>query len=266
MQPILMGKFQEGDSLLHKLDPRTRLICAGILIVAIFAVHDVLAIVIFLALTVAFYPLAHIPVMVFLLNMKNYSWLYLITFLIHLLFGLGEKIIHLPILGGLVSGEGMLAGVLFTIRIASLISLFSLLLMLTTAQDITDSLERLLRPLSRFGLPIGEWALTLALALRFIPVLLEEGEKVRRAQISRGSDLEGIGFNWIKRLHRLLPLIIPMFAGAQKRADDLALALEARAYRGGKSRTRMTEMRLLGRDFAALGVACSVAVGFWIWR
>lgn len=263
MRRFSFEEYQSGDSLLHRLDPRTRLLGTLVLIAAAFVIGRIPVILIFFALTASLYPLGRIPINVFLGHLKSFFWLYAITFLIHLLFHPGQKQIFLPIIGGLVSREGLEAGVLFTVRIAALVSLSTLLLAITTPQDLTDGLERLLRPLSRFGVPVSEGALTISIALRFVPVLLDEGEKIRRAQISRGADLEG---SRIARLRKVPPLVIPLFASALKRADDLAQALEARAYKGGTGRTRMIEMQFGFWDVAALGITLAIAAGFWIWR
>jgi energy-coupling factor transport system permease protein len=256
-------EIHSSDSPLHRLDPRARLVCALALIATSFVIADIGAILLFLALTTALYPLGRLPLRVFWRHLKAFSWLYAITFLIHLIFHPGHKLIDLPIVGQFLSLEGLQAGMLFTVRIAALISISTLLLTLTPPQDMTDGLERMFRPFSRLGLPVSDGALTISIALRFVPVLLEEGVKIRRAQMARGADLEGL---WLKRMRSIPPLVIPLFASALKRADDLAAALEVRAYRGGSGRTRMTQMRFSLRDIMALAVVFGVAAIFWIQR
>jgi energy-coupling factor transport system permease protein len=263
MRHLTFTGFQSGESVLHRLDPRTKLLCTLALMAALFVVDNIPIILFFWALAASLYPLGHIPLTVFWRHLRSFVWLYAITFSIHLLFDPGAKLLPLPWIGGVISLAGLRAGILFTVRIAALLSLSTLLMILTAPQDMTDGLERLLRPLSRLGVPIMAWALMISIALRFVPVLLDEGEKIRRAQISRGANLEG---SWLVRLRKIPPLVIPLFAAALKRADDLAQALEARGYRGGRSRTRMIEMRLAGRDATALGMVFGLVACIWIWR
>jgi len=263
MRDFTLGRYHAGDSLLHRLDPRTKLVCTLVLMLAVFATSSVAAISLLLALLLALYPLGRLPLRLFWSNVKVFAWLYIITFFIHLFFHPGTEIARLPLLGWAITGEGLEAGVLFTLRIVLLVSLSSLLLALTMPQDLTDGLERLLKPAARLGLPVSEGALMISIALRFVPILWDEAEKIRRAQVSRGADLDG---GLIARMKKSLPMLIPLFAGALKRADDLALALEARAYQGGRGRTRMIALKYSPADGAAFALTLVLAAGLGLLR
>jgi len=263
LRDLTIGSYLAGDSVLHRLDPRTKLLSALMLMAATFVVSRIPAIVLLFVLSSGLYGLGRLPARHLWRNLRPFFWLYAITFAIHLFFHPGQVLIAVPILGIAATLEGLQAGILFTLRIAVLISVSSLLLTLTTPQDLTDGLERMLRPLSRLGMPIAEGALALSIALRFVPIFFEEAEKIRRAQISRGADLEGA---WPIRIRKTLPVILPLFAGAQKRADDLAMALEARAYQGGRGRTQMMALQLKMADALSLTMALMITAGFWLLR
>lgn len=263
LRDLTLGRYVAGNSILHRLDPRTKLICALLLMIAVFFVNDVASIVVFLVLTIALFPVADLSLRFFWGNVRVFIWLYAITFFIHLFFHPGKALFSVPFLGWSITEEGLSAGALFTIRIAVLVSLSNLLMAVTMPQDLTDGMERLFRPLTRLGIPVGEGALMISIALRFVPVLMQEAEKIQKAQMARGADLEG---SWMIRVRKSLPMILPLFAGALKRADDLALALEARAYQGGEGRTRLVELRYALRDFSGLLVVVLFAAGIFLLR
>jgi energy-coupling factor transport system permease protein len=250
-----------GNSVLHKLDPRTKLFCTLILMVGIFAAHRDLALLSLFIAAVGCFLMGGIPLQKVVRNLIAFAPLFAITFAIHLFSNPGHDLFAVPLLGWRATLQGLQAGVLFTLRMADLIMVMGLFLSLTAPQDLTDGLERLAAPLTKLGLPIAQGALTISIALRFAPVLLDEATRIRRAQISRGARLDGSA---LLRLHRFLPIILPLFAGALQRADDLALALEARGYRGGPGRTRMNPLRFSRRDAVALCVILLIAFVAWV--
>jgi energy-coupling factor transport system permease protein len=262
LNDLTLGRYHPGESVLHRLDPRTKLLCTLVWMLVIFRIERVPGILVFLLLTVLLFPLAHLPLQIFWRNVRAFFWLYGITFLIHLFFHPGQVIWVVPGVGWNITAEGIQAGILFTVRIAILISISNLLMAVTTPQDITDGLEKMFRPLVRFGIPVGESALMISIALRFVPILWEESDKIRKAQISRGADLEG---SWILRIRKTIPMILPLFAGALKRADDLAMALEARAYRGGRGRTQMISLQMSLRDYLAFTTTAGIMIAFWMY-
>jgi energy-coupling factor transport system permease protein len=227
----------------------------------VFAVHHVIGIIFLFGTISLLFPLAGIPLQVLWRNTRAFFWLYVITFLIHLFFHPGRALVTVPLIGWQVTFEGIEAGVLFTVRIAVLVSLSLLLMSITTPQELTDGLEKLLRPLTRLKVPVSEGALMVSIALRFVPILTQEALKIQRAQTARGADLEG---SWVKRIRKTLPMILPLFTSALKKADDLALALEARAYRGGQGRTQMMALSIAGRDMMAFVLTGLLTAGLVI--
>ncbi len=263
LRDLAVGRYHAVNSPLHRLDPRTKMLCAILLMLGDFLIINLPAMILFFILVSWLFPLARIPWKTFWSNLATFAWFYALTFVIHLFFHPGQELLRIPALGWIITAEGVKAGFLFSIRIAALVSLSALLMALTTPQDLADGLERMLRPLARFKVPVAEGALLISIALRFVPVILEEAEKIRLAQISRGANLDS--GRW-PRIQKYLPMMIPLFAGALRRADNLALALEARAYRGGNHRTQLVELRLHLLDIYAFMLCLSAFGLFWIWR
>ncbi len=260
---LTAGQYCAGSSILHHLDPRTKFICVLIAMAALFVVRDVIWILIFLFLVVILYRLAQIPLWKFWQNVKALSLLYVITFVIHLFIHPGDVLLKLPFIGWEISSNGVAAGILFTVRIAVLISISNLIMTVTTPQDITDGLERLLKPLALLRFPVSQVAMLISIALRFVPIMLREADNIRQAQIARGADFEGA---WINRIKKFVPLMIPLFSCALKRADNLALALEARGYQGGHNRSRMIELRMGQNDVVAYVVVLIFTVVLFLFN
>ncbi|MCX6639291.1 MAG: energy-coupling factor transporter transmembrane component T [bacterium] len=263
LRDLTLGRYYPGDSVLHRLDPRSKLLGSLVLMVALFAVTKISVIILFLFGVMILYIPARIPLRMFWGNVRVFAWLYLITLLIHLFLHPGQALFTLPVLGWTVSVEGLYAGILFSIRIAILVTLSSLLMSVTTPQELTDGLERLFSPLTRLKVPVSEGALMISIALRFVPILLEEADKIRRAQLARGADLDGV---LPVRIKKSLPMILPLFSGALKKADDLALALEARGYRGGQGRTQLVVLHFSVTDALVLVFALIIAALLFILR
>jgi energy-coupling factor transport system permease protein len=240
------------------MDPRAKFICTLILMITIFAVKQPVTMIALLIASGLAYNIGGVSIASFWKNLKAFFWLYIITFTLHLFLHSGDSLFQFPVLGWVITFQGLEAAVLFTARIAVLISLSTLLMAVTTPQDLTDGLERLLKPLHHLKVPVSEGALMVSLALRFVPILTQEAQKIQAAQKARGADLEG---SWIIRLHKTLPMILPLFAGALRRADNLAVALEARGYRGGANRTHLMAMKFGVRDWSAFIVSLVLAIG-----
>ncbi|GAW90877.1 cobalt transporter permease protein CbiQ [Calderihabitans maritimus] len=160
--------------------------------------------------------------------------------------------------------EGAKRGVFMSLRLVFLVLIASLLTLTTSPMSLTDGLERMLRPGQKIGIPAHEIAMMMTIALRFIPTLLEETEKIMKAQMARGADFES--GNFLQRAKSLLPLLVPLFISAFRRADELAVAMEARCYRGGEHRTRMKELKLGRQDYIALAVMIGFAIYAWVSR
>lgn len=248
---ITIGQFFPGNSLLHRLDPRTKIILLFFFLVAIFAVSSAASYALLSGLTLALMLVSRVPMRMMLRSVKPLWWIILFTFVIHLFSTPGEELAKVWIFS--VTMEGLVQGFLICLRLVLLILLSSLLTFTTSPLKLTDAMERLLSPLRRFGVPAHELAMMMTIALRFVPTLIEETDRIMKAQQSRGADFsEG---SIMKRLRALVPILVPLFLSAFRRADDLAMAMEARCYRGGEGRTQMKALQVTGIDYVAYGVS-----------
>jgi len=251
---ITIGQYYPGASAIHRLDPRTKIVATILYISSIFLANSFsayLAIGLFASLVVA---LAGIPVKMILKSLRPLWMIIVLTMAIHLFSTPGKVIYNLWWLT--ITEEGLHQGILMTARLVFLIVMSSLLTLTTSPILLTDGIERLLNPFRRWGLPAHELAMMMTIALRFIPTLLEETDRIMKAQMARGAVFsEG---NMIKRAKSMVPLLVPLFISAFRRADELAVAMEARCYRGGENRTRMTELEFAWRDGVAFTVSISL--------
>ena len=259
LQDITLGQFFPGKSILHKLDPRTKIISLFAPIVVILMAQGWAAYITLLLLTAGLIFLSKVPPLTVLKSVKPLVWIILFTLLIHFVSHDGEVIAKFYVFK--VTTEGIIYGVQISLRLVLLIMLSSLLTFTTSPLKLTDATEKLLSPLKKIGVPSHELAMMMTIAIRFVPTLIEETDKIIKAQKSRGLDFESGGI--IKRLRAMVPILVPLFLSSFRRADDLAMAMEARCYRGGEGRTHMKELRLSGKDFgaAAFVILICAAVG-----
>ncbi len=254
---IAFGQYCEGSSVLHRADPRAKIIISILYIVAIFLAKNVFAFA-FLALTTLLLVfLGRIPGSVILRGLKPILFIAVFTAVFNVLFYSGE---HLLVNAWIIKIylEGVINAALIVLRIELLLVSTSMLLTYTTTPiALTDALEQLLSPLSRIGVPVHDFSMMMTIALRFIPILIEETEKIMNAQKSRGADFSS--GNLVKRVRALVPVIIPLFVSAFRRASELAVAMESRCYTGGAGRTRMNVLRAGASD--VLLVTGTVFVG-----
>lgn len=256
---IAFGQYCEGDSLLHRLDPRAKILLAVFYIVVIFLAKSAVAFVLLTLFSMGLVALSGISPRIVLGSMKALTFIILFTAIInifwmqgeHLLFALGPIKVYL---------EGIVNAVLIVVRIMLLLICTSMFLTYTTTPiALTDGLEQLLAPLNKLHVPVHEFAMMMSIALRFIPTLIEETEKIMNAQKARGADFtEG---NLIQRAKALIPILVPLFVSAFRRADELATAMECRCYTGGAGRTRMNVLHYNWKDFAAMAVVILLGVG-----
>jgi len=251
LKDITIGQYYPSDSPIHRLDPRTKLVITFLFIVIIFFVRyfsGYLFILAFLGLTIY---LSNIPVKFVIKGLRPLLFIILLTFFINIFFTPGEnEIFRLWFLR--ITEEGLRQGAFMTMRLAFLVAGTSLLTLTTSPIALTDGIELLLKPLSVIKFPAHELAMMMTIALRFIPTLLEETDKIMKAQMARGADFES--GNLIQRAKSLVPLLVPLFISAFRRADELAMAMEARCYRGGENRTRMKILSVQKIDYLAYGV------------
>lgn len=242
---ISLGRYYPTDSFLHRLDPRTKILAAILMMAAIFLSRDLMPMAFLAVLTLTLVFLSRVPVRQVLLSLKPMLFILLFAVVLNILTVRGDPLLELgPVL---ISRQGVITAVRMGSRLVLLILNTTLLLTLTTTPiHVSDALENLLGPLRRIGFPAHEMAMMMSIALRFVPTLLEETDKIMKAQSSRGADYDTGGL--IARARGLVSVLIPLFVSAFKRAEDLAVAMEARCYRGGESRTRLHVMKYQPRD------------------
>ena len=262
LRNIALGKYLAVHSPVHRLAPRTKLIATLVLMVTAVQCDHLAALMLFCGFVLVTARLSLLPWMLLLRNLRPFVWLFAFTMIMHGLMSPGDVILRLPWTDLGFSYEGLRLGAFFSLRLAVIVSLASLLTLTTSPIEITDGLEHLLNPLRRFGFPAHELAMMVTIALRFIPVLIEEADRLHKAQLARGADFSG---GPIRRARQLLPLLVPLFLSAFARADRLAVAMESRCYRGGVGRTNFRLLALGWRDArAALAVGTVVALTVYL--
>ena len=252
MKSITLGQFYPAKSPLHRMDPRMKVILAVLYIVCTFICKNVLSFAMLVLSSLALILLSNIPLKIVLRSIRPVLFILMFTALINVFFTKGEmllvewRFIH-------IYAEGLYQAAFMMLRIAALIIGTGMLLTYTTTPImLTDALERLLSPLRILHIPVHEFAMMMTIALRFIPTLVEETDKIMAAQKARGVDFSSGSL--ISRAKALIPILIPLFVSAFRRADELATAMECRCYHGGKGRTRMTILHYRVGDFAAMSL------------
>lgn len=258
---ITLGRYYPGDSILHDLDPRSKLLASLLLMLSLFISINLWSLLLLFVICVLGFQVSGIPFSMASRNLKPFFWLFLITFLIHVLTTRGTVLYTLPLLNWTITSEGMTNGMLYSIRLGVLIIIAALLTMTTAPIELTDSLEKLFSPLKRLKVPVHEFALMMTLALRFVPILLREAERIRNAQLSRGLSLEG---NLMRRIRNIVPMILPLMVAAIRRADELAVAMEARNYAGGSGRTTYRKLGFAPHDYALLAGTMVCVCGVFV--
>lgn len=261
---MTLGQYYPGNSFLHKMDPRAKILCTMIFICAIFLANNPWSYLVVTLFTTLCISLSGVPFRLIVKAVKPLWVILVFTLVIHLLTTPGTEIFRLgPVK---ITEEGVRNGVFMTLRLVFLIAFSSLLTYTTSPIVLTDGIEALLMPFRRFGVPAHELAMMMTIALRFIPTLLEETDRIMKAQSSRGADFTA-GNIW-QKAKSMVPLLVPLFISAFRRADDLATAMEARCYRGGEGRTKMHRLVYTGNDriaFAAVLVVVAVLAAMYFY-
>lgn len=256
--PVPFGQYVPGDSAIHRLEPRAKMGLVAAFMAMLFMVDGFSGLALAAVLTGIAITISGVPARLVLRGVRAISVLLVFTLLAHSLRWNPATVMLLR-LGPLgVDGEGLLTGVFFAIRIVLLVTGTSLLTLTTSPVRLTDGLERLMRPLEIVRFPAGEVAMMLTVALRFIPTTAEEAEKIVVAQMARGARFDRGGL--LTRARAYMPVLVPLFVSLFRRADELATAMEARCYRGGRGRTRLVESVLTAADWVALVVGATVMV------
>ncbi|MBC8015034.1 MAG: energy-coupling factor transporter transmembrane protein EcfT [Sporomusaceae bacterium] len=247
---IMLGRYFPGNSVIHQLDPRTKIISTILFISSIFLAENYQAYSIIAVFVGIIIGLAGIPVRMIVRSLKPLWIIIMLTLFIHILTTPGAIIYSIGPMT--VTEEGLRQGLMMSLRLLFLIVISSLLTFTTSPVVLTDGIERLLGPFKKIGLPAHELAMMMTIALRFIPTLLEETDRIMKAQMARGADFTS--GNILRRARNMIPLLVPLFISAFRRADELATAMEARCYRGGDHRTRMKQLKIAMRDWVAYGI------------
>ncbi|MBO5164991.1 MAG: energy-coupling factor transporter transmembrane protein EcfT [Lachnospiraceae bacterium] len=266
LRDITLGQYYQTESVIHRLDPRVKLAGTVIFIISLFCFDKgwgYIGAAIFLAIVI---KLSKVPFKFMIKGMRSIMFILMITVVFNLFLTPGEVVVSFWKLQ--ITKEGIRIAAFMVIRLAMLLIGSSVMTLTTTPNNLTDGMEKAMRPLKVLRLPVHEIAMMMSIALRFIPILMEETDKIMKAQLARGADFES--GNIFKKAKAMVPLLVPLFISAFRRANDLAMAMEARCYRGGNGRTKMKPLVYKKRDAIAYMVlfaylAGSIAVDKLLW-
>lgn len=250
MRDITLGQFIAGNSILHRCDPRTKILLMIVYVAMVFLVESIPLFLLPFGFFLIGLLLSHIPLTYIFKSLKPIRLLLAFMFVLNLFFTTGERVIF-TVWRWSLTWEAIYQSFFITIRIVLLVTGASMLTLTTSPIKLTDGIERLMNPLRVFRFPAHELAMMMTIALRFIPTLIEESDKIMKAQLSRGADLES--GNIFARVKSMVPILIPLFVSSFRKADELATAMESRCYHGGEGRTRLHSLQFGREDlFAAL--------------
>lgn len=264
LKDITLGQYFPGNSVIHRLDPRTKLIMLIVYIVALFLAGNWVSYALMLAFLLTVIRISHIPPQAIVRGMKPLVLILVFTGVLNIFFtaGTGEPLVELGIVT--IYKEGVVRAFFMVVRILMLISGTFLLTYTTSPISLTDGLESLLGPLKKVKVPVHELSMMMCIALRFIPALIEETDKIMAAQKARGADFETGSL--MDKAKALVPILVPLFISAFRRADELATAMECRCYQGGEGRTKMKLLRYHRWDYEAFGVGVALVAVICVLR
>lgn len=261
IRDITIGQYYPAKSILHRLDPRVKIACTLLYLISLFLFKSVLGYLIATLFLAVVIKVSRVPFKFMVKGLKAVVMLLMITVIFNLFLTDGGKtLVHVWIFK--ITETGLRTAVYMAIRLTYLIVGSSLMTLTTTPNALTDGIESLLHPLNKLKVPVHEIAMMMSIALRFIPILLEETDKIMKAQIARGADLES--GNIIVRAKSMIPILVPLFVSAFRRANDLAMAMESRCYRGGEGRTKMKPLVYQSRDRAAYAITIAYVVAAFV--
>ncbi len=263
LKDITLGQYYQTESEIHKLDPRVKIVATLLFIISLFIADNFIGYVIAAAFLGLEIHMSHVPFRFIMRGMKTIVLLLLITVIFNLFLTPGTPLIHIWKLT--ITIEGLTLASMMAVRLIFLIIGSSVMTLTTTPNHLTDGLESLMNPMKKIHVPVHEISMMMSIALRFIPILLEETDKIMKAQMARGADFESGSI--IKRAKNLVPLLVPLFISAFRRANELDMAMEARCYHGSEGRTKMKPLKHAKRDkiaylcmFAYLGVLILIKI------
>ncbi|MEA4883195.1 MAG: energy-coupling factor transporter transmembrane component T [Clostridia bacterium] len=251
-----VGQYIPGESIVHRLDPRTKILLSLVVVAALFVARRPGAYLMLAGLIIGAILISRVHLGYVLRGLRPLLFVIVATFGLHLFMDPGEPIFRIWKLTA--TDRGLREGLITVVRLVLLIMTTSSVTLTTSPIAFTDGLESLLRPFAVVGLPAHELAMMMTIALRFIPTLLEETDKIMKAQMARGADFES--GNIARRAKAMIPVLVPLFVSAFRRADELAMAMESRCYRGGKGRTRMRQLKMTVSDYAVIAGTVAYAV------
>ena len=255
---IAFGQFIPGKSPLHRMDPRVKIILIFLFIVFLFVAQNFVALALPVLAALAAIFLSGVPLRQYLKSVKAVIFIVLFTSVLNLFYGGGQTLLKLGFME--IKSGGVSNAIFIAVRILTLILLSAVLTFTTSPNSLTDAIERLMKPLKVFHVKVHEIAMIMTIALRFVPTLLEETEKIMAAQKARGADMESGGL--VQRIKALIPVLIPLFVSAFRRAFDLATAMESRCYNGGSGRTKMKVLKLGRVDFTSIALCVLFLAAF----
>ncbi len=247
IKDITIGQYYPAKSILHRLDPRVKFVGTIAFLISLFVANSLWGYLLATAFLAVVIVLSKVPVKFMMKGLKPLFFIFILTVAFNLFLVPGKVVVQIWILK--ITEEGIRQAIKIGIRLIYLVMGSSVMTLTTTPNQLTDGLEKLMRPLNKIKVPVHEIAMMMSIALRFIPILMEETDKIMKAQIARGADFES--GNLIKKAKNLIPLLVPLFISAFRRADDLAMAMEARCYHGGDHRTSMKPLKYQNRDIMA---------------
>lgn len=250
LRDITLGQYYQTDSVIHRLDPRVKLVGTILYIISLFTFGHFTGFAVAALFQAIMIRLSRVPFRYMVKGMKAILFLLLLTVVFNLFLTPGEVLVQVWKLT--ITKEGLRLSVFMAVRLSFLIIGSSLMTLTTTPNNLTDGMEKLMSPLKKVRVPVHEIAMMMSIALRFIPILMEETDKIMKAQIARGADFES--GNLIRKAKAMVPLLVPLFISAFRRANDLAMAMEARCYQGGEGRTKMKPLKYKRRDAVAYSV------------
>ena len=264
LRDITIGQHFPGNSLVHRFDPRLKILLTILYIVLLFAAANPLGLALSIAWLAVLYKMAKIPVRMIVKSLKPIVPIILFTCVLNLFFvtGQGEPLVQVWVLR--IYAEGVRYAILMAVRVITLIAGTSLLTYTTSPIMLTDAIERLLAPFNKIHMPVHELAMMMTIALRFIPTLVEETDKIMNAQKARGAMLDSGTLK--ERMHAMIPILIPLFISAFRRADELAMAMECRCYHGGEGRTRLKVLKYTKQDAISCMVCMAVFAAIFATR
>ena len=245
IRDITIGQYYPAESRIHRLDPRVKIVCTLLFLVSLFIQNSLLGYVIATLYLGVVIRLSKVPLKYIVKGLKPIVILLLFTVVMNLFLTQGGEVL-VQFWVFTISENGLRSSVFMAVRLMYLVAGSSIMTFTTSPNGLTDGMEKLLHPLNRVGVPVHEVAMMMSIALRFIPILLEETDKIMKAQMARGADFES--GNIIQRAKAMIPILVPLFVSAFRRANDLAMAMEARCYHGGEGRTKMKPLRYKSRD------------------